>query len=137
MFRPEFPRSRFGKPNFILGWIAGVDSEISIIDLLGVDCRKFREKESKQNRTNPVHIIAPVVSTTIPCRDISWMQSRTALFRIGNTSHNRGLGFITLFAPGVSVMRSSSEDCGKLPLRYRTTLMDSVPRLSQIHRKNG
>jgi hypothetical protein len=36
MFRPESPRSRFGKPNFILGWIASVDSEISIIDLLGV-----------------------------------------------------------------------------------------------------
>src|SRR5208283_2901435 len=55
MFRPESPRSRFGKPNFILGWIASVDSEISIIDLLGVDCRKRREKESKQERTNPVH----------------------------------------------------------------------------------
>jgi hypothetical protein len=56
MFRPESPRSRSGKPNFILGWIASVDSEISIIDLLGVDdCRKRREKESKQERTNPVH----------------------------------------------------------------------------------
>src|ERR1700687_3658443 len=49
--------SRFGKPNFILGWIASVDSEISIIDLLGVDCRERREKESKQKRTNPVHKI--------------------------------------------------------------------------------
>jgi hypothetical protein len=57
MFRPESPRSRFGNPNFILGWIASVDSEISIIDLLGgVDCRKRREKESKEKRTNPVHI---------------------------------------------------------------------------------
>src|SRR6266481_8757309 len=62
MFRPESPRSRFGKPNFILGWIASVDSEISIIDLLGVDCRKFREKESKQKRTNPVHKITPATS---------------------------------------------------------------------------
>src|ERR1700730_1969427 len=59
MFRPESPRSRFGKPNFILGWITSVDSEISIIDLLGVDCRKRREKESKQKRTNPVHKITP------------------------------------------------------------------------------
>jgi hypothetical protein len=59
MFRPESPGSRFGKPNFILGWIASVDSEISIIDLLGVDCRKRREKESKQKRTNPVHKITP------------------------------------------------------------------------------
>jgi hypothetical protein len=55
MLRPESPRSRFGKPNFILGWIASVDSEISIIDLFGVDYRKLREKESKQNPTNPVH----------------------------------------------------------------------------------
>ena len=46
-------------------------------------------------------------------------------------------GFITLFACGVSVTGSSSEDCGRSPLRYRSTLMDSVPRLSQIHRRNG
>src|SRR5260370_40122985 len=62
MFRPESPRSHFGKPNFILGWTASVDSEISIIDLLGVDCRKRREKESKQKRTNPVHKITPAAS---------------------------------------------------------------------------
>src|SRR6266481_4827409 len=62
MFRPESPRSRFGKPNFILGWIASVDREISVIDLLGVDCRKRREKESKQKRTNPVHKITPAAS---------------------------------------------------------------------------
>jgi hypothetical protein len=65
MFRPESPRSRFGKPNFIPGWIASVDSEISIIDLLRIDCRKLREKESKQNRPNPVHIVAPEASTTL------------------------------------------------------------------------
>src|SRR5260370_15356739 len=62
MFRPESPRSSVGKPNFMLGWIASVDSDISIIDLLGVDCRKRREKESKQNRTNPVHKIPPAAS---------------------------------------------------------------------------
>jgi hypothetical protein len=66
MFRPESPRSRFGKPNFILGWIASVDSEISIIDLLGVDCRKRQEKESKQKRTNPVHKITPAASLIMP-----------------------------------------------------------------------
>src|SRR5271165_5653169 len=68
-----------------MGRIASVDSEISLIDLLGSDCRKLQEKESKQKRTNPVHIISPAASTTIRCRGISWMQSRTALFRIGNT----------------------------------------------------
>jgi hypothetical protein len=83
MFRPESPRSRFGKPNFILGWIASVESEISIIDLLGVDCRKRREKESKQKRTNPVHKDYAAASIIMPNRDISWMQSRTGLFRIG------------------------------------------------------
>jgi len=85
MSRPESSRSRFGKPNFIWGRKTSIDSEISIIDFLGVDCRKRREKESKQKRTNPVHIISPAASTTMRCRDISWMQSRTALFRIGNT----------------------------------------------------
>jgi hypothetical protein len=87
MFRPESPCSRFGKPNFILGWIASVDSEISIIDLLGVDCRKRREKESKQERTNPVHKDYAAASIIMPYRDISWMQSRTGLFRIGYASH--------------------------------------------------
>src|ERR1700730_18252698 len=66
MFRPEFPRSRFGKSNFILGWIASVDSEISIVDLLGVDCRKRREKERKHKRTNPVHKITPAASINYP-----------------------------------------------------------------------
>src|SRR5580704_6841324 len=71
MFRPESPRSCFGKPNFILGWIASVDSEISIIDLLGVDCRKSWEKESTQKRTNPVHKITPATSIIMPLIGIS------------------------------------------------------------------
>jgi hypothetical protein len=62
-------------------------SEIPIIDVLGVDCRKRRKKEGKKKRTNPVQIIAPAASTTMGCRDISWMQSRTALFRIGYISY--------------------------------------------------
>jgi hypothetical protein len=49
----------------------------------------------------------------------------------------RKYAFIVPIASGVSVTRNSSEDCTKLPLRYLSTSMDSVPRPSQIHRRNG
>jgi len=82
MFRPESACSRLGKRNFILGWITSVDSEIAIIDFLGVECWKLRENESKEKQTNPVHHIPPAASPTMRCRDISWMQSHSTIFRI-------------------------------------------------------
>ena len=90
MFRPETPRSRFGKPNFILVGIVSVDREISIIDLLGADCRKLREKESKQNRTNPVHMRLRLrqlyaVETPVGC-NLALIHSRSAIARITEAS---------------------------------------------------
>lgn len=55
MLGPESLHPCLRKRNFILVRITSVDSEISIVDLLGIDLGKKREKESKEQRTYPVH----------------------------------------------------------------------------------
>src|SRR5271166_2801247 len=59
MFRPVCPRSSLSQLNFIWGRKTSVDCEISIIDFLGVECRKYRERESKKKRISSAHKYCP------------------------------------------------------------------------------
>jgi len=59
MFRPVCPRSSLSQLNFIWGRKTSVDSEISIIDFLGVECREYRERESKKKRISSAHKDCP------------------------------------------------------------------------------
>src|ERR1700757_2591932 len=59
VFRPVCPRSSLSQLNFIWGRKTSVDSEISIIDFLGVECRKYRERESKKKRISSAHKDCP------------------------------------------------------------------------------
>ena len=79
MRRPESRRSRLCKRNFILGRKTSVDSEISIIDFLGLERRKYRERESKKKRTSWSHKDCPETKRR---RVISWMQSFSAPQRL-------------------------------------------------------
>jgi hypothetical protein len=72
MFRPVCPRSSLSQLNFIWGRKTSVDSEISIIDFLGVECRKYRERESKKKRISSAH-------KDMRRRVISWIQFFAAL----------------------------------------------------------
>ena len=47
VLRPVGPCSSFSQLNCILGRETGVDREISMIDSLGVECRKREEKKKK------------------------------------------------------------------------------------------
>src|SRR5262249_17610057 len=55
MFRPVCPRSALSQLNCIWVRKTSIDSEISIIDFLGVECRKYRERESKKKRISWAH----------------------------------------------------------------------------------
>src|SRR6516165_6052871 len=55
MFRPVCPRSALSQLNCIWVRKTSVDSEISIIDFLGVECGKYRERESKKKRISWAH----------------------------------------------------------------------------------
>jgi hypothetical protein len=55
MFRPVCPRSVLSQLNCIWVRKTSVDSEISIIDFLGVERRKYRERESKKNQISWAH----------------------------------------------------------------------------------
>src|SRR5215472_15679418 len=55
MFRPVCPRSALSQLNCIWVRKTSIDSEISIIDFLGVECRKHRERESKKKRISLAH----------------------------------------------------------------------------------
>ena len=52
---PSMPSSSLGQANFIWGRKTSVDCEISIIDFLGMECRKYRERESKKKPISWVH----------------------------------------------------------------------------------
>jgi hypothetical protein len=72
MFRPVCPRSALSQLNCIWVRKTSIDSEIAVIDPLGVEWRKYRERESKKKRISWAHkdCINQVVS---------WMQFFTAL----------------------------------------------------------
>jgi hypothetical protein len=55
VFRPVCPRPSLSQLNFIWGRKTSVDSEISIVDFLGAECRKYRQRESKKKRINSAH----------------------------------------------------------------------------------
>ena len=55
MFRPVCPRSVLSQLNCIWVRKTSVDSEISIIDFLGVERRKYRERESKKKQISWAH----------------------------------------------------------------------------------
>ena len=79
IFRPVCPRSTLSQLNCI--WIrkTSVDSEISIIDFLGVERWKYRERESKKKQISWAHKgIAPM---TMHHQVVSWMQFFTPLPR--------------------------------------------------------
>jgi hypothetical protein len=59
VFRPVCSRSSLSQLNFMGSWKTSVDSEISLIDLLGVECRKYGERESKNKPTSWAHKDCP------------------------------------------------------------------------------
>jgi hypothetical protein len=65
MFCPVCPCSALSQVNCI--WIrkTSVDGEISIIDSLGVECRKYRERESKKKRISSDHKDASLSSSQL------------------------------------------------------------------------
>jgi Tfp pilus assembly protein PilF len=59
VFCPVCSRSSLSQLNCIWGRKTSVDSEISIVDFLGVECRKYRERESKKKRISSAHQDCP------------------------------------------------------------------------------
>ena len=59
VFHPVCPGSSLSQTNCVWGRKTSVDSEISIIDFLGVECRKYRERESKKKRISSAHKDCP------------------------------------------------------------------------------
>ena len=60
VLRPVRPRSPFSQLDGILGRETDVDREISIVNSLGVECRKEDQKESKKNPISSAHRDWPV-----------------------------------------------------------------------------
>src|SRR5215472_10426504 len=71
MFRPVCPRSALSQLNCIWVRKTSIDGEISIIDFLGVEFRKYRERESKKKR---ISWLIRIASMTMHHQVVSWMQ---------------------------------------------------------------
>ena len=59
VFRPVCPGSSLSQTNCVWGRKTSVDSEIPIVDLFGVECRKHRERESENKRKSSTHKDCP------------------------------------------------------------------------------
>jgi hypothetical protein len=55
VFNPVALGSCLSQPNRIWVGITNVNSEVTMINSLGMKCRQHRERESKKKATNSVH----------------------------------------------------------------------------------